>query len=966
MATLVIALLAATRSGAAEPNPHWAFEPSAARDVIHHGTVTVAEGIKGRCAVLDGQSCLEARDSAALSHSGRGFTLTVWVNPYVTKRDQQMVVAKNRYSLNEREWGVILDRDGLFRLYVWQGKWATTEAKTPPALGHWQLVGVVMRPDRAELWINGERAGSIVLKRPVPQTQAPLTFGAVNDNGRIWQNLFGALDEARLFDIPLSADEMTALYTPVSATHRIPEVPPTMNIKTDEYWQRRAEDDARADRTSIAFDGKTPDKLVCDTTLRPMPDGSWVMIMLGGGDTEPLPRNRVFITRSTDAGRTWGPMKPLDFGVKAADPNTALVPSELMVHKGRCTLFVATHDGTFRNWKEWMTHSDDSCRTWTPLVAAPGKLKDRTFIRNHIVTRDGRILLPFQHYNRVKTTRSISGGRRFSPTTDPRNGVLMSEDDGRTWTVHGDIRITTDENYHGWAENNIVELSDGRIGMIIRADRLGGVLYYAESTDGGRTWPAMATRTTIPNPGSKATLYPLGGDAVALLHNPNPKHRSPLALWVSFDGMKSWPYQRVLVTESCDGQEGRLNYPDGFVSADRQWLHFAFDDNRHRAVYVGAKLPKPPEPKTLWDGHLPVPNAADAPVLDGVEFHVIKPYEFQNDGYRFLHGVALAWHKGRLHTSFGHNRGGENTDTEEARGRVSDDNGKTWGDIFTIDAGEAGFGVSHGVFLSHKGRLWAFHGAYRGTMKGVHTRAYVLSETDGTWEKKGVIIEGGFWPLQEPQKMDDGNWIMAGASIGKGNPAAVAISHGDNLLEWDLVVIRKAPGAMWGESSVIVCGNRILNVARYHGSSQTVALAAFSDDYGRTWTRSEPSNMPMAASKPYAGTLSTGQHYLICTTTADSGNRRSPLTIALTEPGEERFSRVRVIRHAVFPDSPGESHPGAALSYPYAVEHDGNLYVAYSNNGGNVGRTGQGRELWNNNSAELAVIPLTSLITDTK
>ena len=36
---------------------------------------------------------------------------------------------------------------------------------------------------------------------------------------------------------------------------------------------------------------------------------------------------------------------------------------------------------------------------------------------------------------------------------------------------------------------------------------------------------------------------------------------------------------------------GRLNYPDGFVSPDKQWLHFAFDDNRHRAVYYGAKLP---------------------------------------------------------------------------------------------------------------------------------------------------------------------------------------------------------------------------------------------------------------------------------------------------------------------------------------------------------------------------------------
>ena len=166
----------------------------------------------------------------------------------------------------------------------------------------------------------------------------------------------------------------------------------------------------------------------------------------------------------------------------------------------------------------------------------------------------------------------------------------MSEDGGKTWTEHGNVRISDDDDYHGWAENNIVELEDDRIAMIIRTDR-SGWLTYAESTDGGRTWPEMAERTEIPNPGSKATLYGLGGNRVALLHNPSPRGRHPLSLWISFDGMKTWPYQRVLVAESSKGPGKALNYPDGYVSADRKWLHFAFDDARYRAVYVGARLP---------------------------------------------------------------------------------------------------------------------------------------------------------------------------------------------------------------------------------------------------------------------------------------------------------------------------------------------------------------------------------------
>ncbi len=364
----------------------------------------------------------------------------------------------------------------------------------------------------------------------------------------------------------------------------------------------------------------------------------------------------------------------------------------------------------------------------------------------------------------------------------------------------------------------------------------------------------------------------------------------------------------------------------------------------------------------LWDPAAPLPKAADIPRLKGVEFHVIKRYEFDRDGYRFLHGVALAWHKGRLYASFGHNRGGENTDTEEARFTVSDDGGRTWSEVHTIDsAGEPGLGASHGVFLSLSGRLWAFHGAYHGTMQEVHTRCYLLDEARGAWQPRGVVIQDGFWPLNGPSRMADGNWIMAGIRVGRGNPAAVAISRGDEVTRWNLVVIPPAPGlgAIWGESAVIAQGNRVVNIARY--GAQALALVAASEDFGRVWSASRPSNLPMAASKPCAGVLSNGRRYLIGSMSADGGHRRSPLTIAVSRPNAELFSNVFVIRHAEFPDGPGESHRNAALSYPCAVEHEGKLYVGYSNNGGNVGRKGTGRELWNNNSAELAVIPLDQL-----
>ena len=104
----------------------------------------------------------------------------------------------------------------------------------------------------------------------------------------------------------------------------------------------------------------------------------------------------------------------------------------------------------------------------------------------------------------------------------------------------------------------------------------------------------------------------------------------------------------------------------------------------------------------------------------------------------------------------------------------------------------------------------------------------------------------------------------------------------------------------------------------------------------------------MNTSKPYTGTLSTGEQYLIGATTGDCVNQRNVLTIALTRPGEAGFSRVSVIRHAVFPQGPGPSHPEAALSYPYAIERDGKLYVGYADK--------------KEPTAALAIIPLTALV----
>jgi predicted neuraminidase len=171
------------------------------------------------------------------------------------------------------------------------------------------------------------------------------------------------------------------------------------DITPDPKWAAQAVEDAKQDFKSIPYDGITPNKMVCDTTLRELPDGSWILFILAGGDTEPSPLNYTGVTRSTDQGKTWTPLAPFDVGFPREGKTIGQGPTELMILGQRSTLFFSTHRSTGpMTGARGILTSDDSFKTWSKPVEVPGRLKERTFIRKHIVCKDGRIMIPFQHY----------------------------------------------------------------------------------------------------------------------------------------------------------------------------------------------------------------------------------------------------------------------------------------------------------------------------------------------------------------------------------------------------------------------------------------------------------------------------------------------------------------------------------------------------------------------------------------
>jgi len=352
---------------------------------------------------------------------------------------------------------------------------------------------------------------------------------------------------------------------------------------------------------------------------------------------------------------------------------------------------------------------------------------------------------------------------------------------------------------------------------------------------------------------------------------------------------------------------------------------------------------KLPQRYRLWEGILPPPET-EVPVVTGIDYHCIKAREPEVDGYDWLHGVALAFHGGRLFASWGNNRGLENTPTEVARGRRSSDGGTTWGPVEVIGPGAPGEGHSHGVFLSTGGTLWAFHARFgrgEGRFAGLCMEAFVLDDARDGWLPRGVVAEG-IWPLQEPVRMADGSYIVSGCD--ENWRGAVAISHGEDLLHWDTVKLPvgkqvHTEAALWAD------GAEVLAVMRNESPIDPdlpCAAVCVSHDFGRAWTPSVESNFPMVTSKPVAGVLSTGQRCLVANLCREQPHSRRTMAIAVGRPGEAVLSRLWRI----------ETGDGA-LAYPYAVEHEGRLYVGYSSAAPGLGG--------NRNDARLAVVSVSAL-----
>jgi len=346
------------------------------------------------------------------------------------------------------------------------------------------------------------------------------------------------------------------------------------------------------------------------------------------------------------------------------------------------------------------------------------------------------------------------------------------------------------------------------------------------------------------------------------------------------------------------------------------------------------------EPFSLFTGKIDVSSKANLPLLD-VPWTVIDAA--REDEYQFTLGADIIVHDGALVAQWGNSLVDENDAGSIVRGSRSADGGKTWSEPEVIAPGYEGDPRHcHGVLHAADGELWCFvaqHGLgpKPGRYAGLRTEAFRYDDVAKTWTSHGTFGDQGFWPLGKPARMDNGKWIMAGAVVRKAANAAVAIHDGEgDWTQWRIVEIPHPAGddpddsaQTWGETAVIVEGRRVMALVRNQRGGGL--LVSVSEDYGETWPALRESNLPTSASKPTAGTLRDGRHYLVATYLHEKRGDRNTLFLALTEPGELTFTRIARLLDK---PSPPPRWPGSGKrpqwGYPSACEYDGKLYIVYS------------------------------------
>lgn len=682
----------------------------------------------------------------------------------------------------------------------------------------------------------------------------------------------------------------------------------------------------------------------------------------------------ILLRRSMDGGRTWLPPQTVatfaegqlaknpmatarnlgvpgaitfDNAVLIGDRNGA-VHLLYCVEYMRCFHMRSDDEGATFTPAVEITPAFDAFRSeypWRVLAAGPG---------HGIQLRNGRLLVPVW----------LSPGTGNNAHHPSVSATIYSDDHGQTWQA-GEIAIPDTAEWVNPNEGTMVELADGRVLLNVRTISGKHRRLQTTSPDGVSAWSRPEYHEELYEPVCAAALIRLSGagdgrENRLLFVNPctpgvedGSQRRRNLTVKLSYDEGRSWAVSRTL-------EPGYGGYSDLAVRADGTILCvYEGGDPARLAVsrftlewLTGGKDSFEKTPvcfHSVLDA-CPTPGCLSPP--EGIEHVMVEPST--TDQYHFLHDAVIVVHREMFMAGWYNCPEREIEDESLIRARRSHDGGKTWSSLEVVASDRAGEGVFYVPvqFLSHHGTLHA----YVGKMKGGHDRivscaVYELDEDNGTWLPRGEIADL-FLPNTTPFRMVSGDFIMAGRMASRLGQKplipAVAISSGEALTgRWRVIPLgsQELPAGHCPETALLEQNGELLALVRNGGSSTPLVYRSW--DNGETWREIRQHGFRAAPVKMYAGTLTTGQHYVLFNYPLRDGESfsRRFLVLGVSRPNEMypvAFWRIQGAEHG----DPSMAH------YPCAVEHRGRIFIVYTAHYANL------------RACELAIVPISSLETE--
>ena len=303
------------------------------------------------------------------------------------------------------------------------------------------------------------------------------------------------------------------------------------------------------------------------------------------------------VHRSTDGGRTWEFVGPLDPDPKSYDMLGCLFRPDGAPPGFARALVERVVQGD-RLQTTWTYYTEDSGRTWSERRLLFGPHPEQGGGLSHAFNgikklSDGTLLMPLQRIG--PWYRVVGGGQgllflppvvaRCRPTSDPNTmGSLRGH-----WELlevgHDLPPCEAATPAPVISEPDLVVRPDGSMLLIMRGSC--GWMFQSESTDGGQTWSRLH-RSTFGCTNSKHHLLPLRDGTVLMAHHDANNcegviKRSPLAVSVSRDGGFTWERTVSAAWKSF----WHYGYPAGIELAGGDLLYFSRYGPLHDAEAIG-------------------------------------------------------------------------------------------------------------------------------------------------------------------------------------------------------------------------------------------------------------------------------------------------------------------------------------------------------------------------------------------